>query len=558
MRKIVGILFLFLSVNISANAIPLISSSSQFIVRNSDIVFNEVAASPHLYVAVKGGQETQDEIWWPSSNRIFTSPDGITWTIQTPVPAKITGIAYGSGTFAISCDNGGIYSSKDGIQWFPSKSREFHSYNTNMNYDKEFITMDAGGDGGGGYVMKSGDGWQWESAWGVGVAGQGEQYLSAIIHAQNKYVAIGFNGLILTSIDGQKWELQKSGLEKPNVQENDATHLKYIKYLNNKFIAINSDGRVVSSPDGKTWTILDNKISDKIIKAGFNVNEFIVVDENKIVYHSNDGINWEKKQQGIGNSILNNVKYIGNKFIITGEKGIVLTSDDGKTWIKCETSTQENLYDVIYADNQYIVIGDAGTVLISPDGIKWEQSGLGEKITIKSIGHGKGKVMAVGEKGSIYSYYKDGWKKEKSPTNNSLYYLGYINNEFIAVGENGTIISSSDGKTWNVNLSDRANTYLYNIIYKDGKYIAIGSSGMILISKDKAKWLQPNSNTNDTLDAVIEIGNKIYTVGNSAIFSSSNGIKWEQEKILGGILTGIAASENNVVIIQQDGVILSL
>jgi len=59
--------------------------------------------------------------------------------------------------------------------------------------------------------------------------------------------------------------------------------------------------------------------------------------------------------------------------------------------------------------------------------------------------------------------------------------LSYVN-QFMAVGSNGTIITSSDGITWTSRTSNSTEN-LTTLIRASNQYIAVSDTGKILYSK---------------------------------------------------------------------------
>ena len=58
---------------------------------------------------------------------------------------------------------------------------------------------------------------------------------------------------------------------------------------------------------------------------------------------------------------------------------------------------------------------------------------------------------------------------------------------FVAVGDNGTILTSSDGTAWTSRTSGTSNG-LYNIFYGNSTFVAVGHSGTILTSSETINW----------------------------------------------------------------------
>jgi hypothetical protein len=66
------------------------------------------------------------------------------------------------------------------------------------------------------------------------------------------------------------------------------------------------------------------------------------------------------------------------------------------------------------------------------------------------------------------------WTLRTSQVNNlDLYGVTYGNELFVAVGKDGTILTSPDGVNWTVQTSPTSNT-LYGVTYGDGLFVAVG------------------------------------------------------------------------------------
>ena len=72
---------------------------------------------------------------------------------------------------------------------------------------------------------------------------------------------------------------------------------------------------------------------------------------------------------------------------------------------------------------------------------------------------------------------------------------------FIAVGNAGKIITSSDGKKWTKNKVGTKN-HLRGVTYGDGKFVMVGNGGTILTSKESATWTKRKSGTSRHLRRV--------------------------------------------------------
>jgi photosystem II stability/assembly factor-like uncharacterized protein len=84
----------------------------------------------------------------------------------------------------------------------------------------------------------------------------------------------------------------------------------------------------------------------------------------------------------------------------------------------------------------------------------------------------------------------------------------YGNNIFVAVGDNGTILTSTDGVSWTRRTSPTTQG-LYSVTYGNGLFVAVGNNGTILTSTDGVNWTQRTSGTSNDLYGVT-YGNGIF------------------------------------------------
>ncbi len=69
--------------------------------------------------------------------------------------------------------------------------------------------------------------------------------LADIAWVNGKFLAVGAEGIILTSVDGVKWTRQDSGITE---------HLFGIAGVNGQFMVVGRRGAVLRSPNASAWT----------------------------------------------------------------------------------------------------------------------------------------------------------------------------------------------------------------------------------------------------------------------------------------------------------------
>ena len=103
---------------------------------------------------------------------------------------------------------------------------------------------------------------------------------------------------------------------------------------------------------------------------------------------------------------------------------------------------------------------------------------------------------------------------------------------FVAVGADGTILSSRDGARWTAEESG-VSANLSSVATGRASFVAVGRGGAILSSPDGVSWTRRSSPTTVELQQVIFNGDKFVAVGGSwssdaVTVKSSDGITWTQ------------------------------
>ena len=206
----------------------------------------------------------------------------------------------------------------------------------------------------------------------------------------------------------------------------------------------------------------------------------------------------------------NNSASATGRFVAVGQGGaIFISNDDGKTWALPATPLPgftTDLYAVAgYAANQnnpgnpamrWVAVGAGGASVYSLDGYTW----------------------AVGNPFNFSS--------PANPSNYALRSLTRVAGTFFAVGDAGTILSSTDGITWTSHTSGTPNNL--NGVTHGSIYVAVGDSGTILTSVDGNTWAAKTSVTSNSLRQVTSYGSIIVAVGDSGtiVTSIDNGTNW--------------------------------
>ena len=158
-----------------------------------------------------------------------------------------------------------------------------------------------------------------------------------------------------------------------------------------------------------------------------------------------------------------------------------------------------------------VVVGTGGIILkgaftgrTTPSGTSWSQqtSGTAQNLnavsctTSTSTSSTGGTWVAVGNNGTILSgdSTATNWTICSSPTTVNLHSVAYGNGVWIAVGDNGTVITSTNGTTWSlVTLSTPTTRNLYTVAYGSiNNRFVVGGDALIM-------YMTPSSIATNTL-----------------------------------------------------------
>jgi hypothetical protein len=126
---------------------------------------------------------------------------------------------------------------------------------------------------------------------------------------------------------------------------------------------------------------------------------------------------------------------------------------------------------------------------------------------------------------------------------------------FVAVGDQGAVLSSPDGATWSVRTSGTT-LALNDVTFGGDRYVAVGQAGKILVSDDGLEWTSASSPSSRDLNAVVWHIDRFYAIGGdysagAETLVSFDGNSWTRPEITQPkhLLTDLASDGVNLVTI---------
>lgn len=368
--------------------------------------------------------------------------------------------------------------------------------------------------------------------------------LASVAFGNGRFVAVGSNGTIVSSETGSDWIKRDSGV---------SVQMNRIVFSGLEFVTIGESGTILTSADGIGWTASNSPSTDALIAIGYGAGTFVLAEVSRI-WISTNLISWtQAKPDPV---FTTGIAFQNGTFVAVTRDSKIYTSTDGLAWVQRAREIQmsnPNLYDVAFVGNHFIAVG--GTILLgetfrslvltSPDGQQWTQAETSGPSPLHSIAAGNGRFTAVGSGAFgphqlpptvLASTDALSWTVvSRAP---KLASVLYANAQFIAVGDNGIILASRDGRAWE-RRSAPTTANLADIAYHRGVYVSVGAFGKILRSEDGAEWKLQSSPTRIHLTGITH-GEGLFAavageqlnapdgtaLGRRTIVTSPDGITW--------------------------------
>jgi photosystem II stability/assembly factor-like uncharacterized protein len=224
--------------------------------------------------------------------------------------------------------------------------------------------------------------------------------------------------------------------------------LSAVMFSGSQFIALGTDGSILTSADGNTWILSTHPVPSggtagprmNSIAFGIvsNATIYVAVGDGGNIFTSPDLVTWTAAASPTGNNLYN-VSFPNGIFVATGASGRLLTSTDASTWTPQISNTPIALRGATFGAGSYAVVGDAGTILTSTDGTTWSLITPAPPLTqnLRAIRYGT-RFVAVGQGGPVaYSDDAINWLPTSSDSTADLAAVIFTPGMYLAVGASG-------------------------------------------------------------------------------------------------------------------------
>ncbi|MGC9034344.1 MAG: hypothetical protein ACP5K7_00720 [Verrucomicrobiia bacterium] len=423
--------------------------------------------------------------------------------------------------------------------------------------------------------------------------------LRAVTFFNSKIIVTGENGLILYSEDGENYyPAQLSPATTDWFEGVAAGRINYNSTMTQVVVAVGDNGSIYSSFDGTNWVKRTQPYTNWLRGVCFgnrSGNPIIAaVGENGTILTSQNLVNWTKVT-AITTQHLNRIGFTNGNFYAVGEGGVALIgANGGNSWTPETTGATNSLNALAFGlQNTRLYVGNNEVRYFN--GISWINY-LAPALLNKPAAWNYTSALSLqnlfligGMTGMLYEGYKTNsniyWNPSASSVRQWLWDITSGSGFYVCVGNNGSLMTSSDGVNWELELVplSATNSVLLGISGDTNMMVAVGSQGAVLYSTNEylpelitnyvgtnilittnyvsglgVIWnAAPRFNTN-TFQGVCKWHNQFYISGdNGLIFSSANGTNWTRITTpTTNSLSGLAGSSNAIVAVGAKGTIL--
>lgn len=441
-----------------------------------------------------------------ASSRLYTSPDGITWSNSPIGLSFLNDFASNGARVVIVGNNSSIYYSDD-FESFTRISSFSGSWIAVVWTGSQFVALRDEDD-----VVTSPDGENW-TLHATGVSGK----YSSMVQVGTRLAAAGFQGATMTSTNGVDWEPGNSGVTSQSRVFADDT----------QFILTGPLNPLVST-NGVDWTATTGNLGF-VLALAYSGSDYAAFGSTGAPSYSTDLTAWTPTTDAFTSANLNAVAQGGESIVVVGASGTAAVSEDGRTWNEANRLLSRTAYDLEWNGSEFVAVGSGGLFARSDDGITWNTVATPGSATLYGLGMNGPTYVVVGGQGVILSSDDgDNWLERDSGSTEQLNAVASNGSTYVVVGRRGTILRSTDLETWEL-LESGTTQELNDVKFLNGQYVAVGRFGTVLTSDDGATWTSQTTPNSRTLSDLHWANGQYVVTGEATILVSNDGVSWIED-----------------------------
>jgi hypothetical protein len=338
--------------------------------------------------------------------------------------------------------------------------------------------------------------------------------------------------------------------------------LRSVVWSNDRFVAVGNNGVIATSTDGHCWDVFNSGVDGDLLSV-IDTDMLVAVGTNGNILNSADGIEWERRPPG-SPTTLRDILWSGQKLIAVGLNGEIHTSPNADNWEKAAIhgNNSMNIHSVAGFGNKFYAVCGYGQVIESLDGDEWYHIDIGvaRDIDLWEIADVGERLLIGGDDGTLITTVNgDDWEDISVDDMGAIFGIAASDSLVIAVSTIGRAHRSEDGYNW---FSwDWVALRLNDIVWTGDEFLAVAYRD-IFSTIDGYNWEAEHLGEGFSLRAIASSAGKSVVVGSHGKIFTRTGGNWALEDSgmstsISYSLDGITAYPGGFVIVGDDGIVLT-
>lgn len=307
----------------------------------------------------------------------------------------------------------------------------------------------------------------------------------------------------------------------------------------------------------------------------------VAVGDAAAIYRRGTGSEWSRVSGHSFTNWLRGVAYGDGTFVAVGEDGFIATSPDGQTWARQNSPVASALNRVTFVNDAFYACGNAGVLLCGQSGgTQWElvdvgatedlyayaaQPAIPDSVRSPELAAGDLVLQMRDDPNSPWLDHLGSGSLFPAPTW-SYYATIWDGQRFLVAGRSGMLVESfwtddpDIGTLW-FEASDSPRDWLWDVIGLPNQYIAVGDRATIMTSQNGVDWSRENVPSNFTDPVILGVGGS----SNLVVAAGSNGtLMFSPSSITNILATNVLVTlndcewETNSVVVTNEVDLLGL
>jgi len=212
-------------------------------------------------------------------------------------------------------------------------------------------------------------------------------------------------------------------------------------------------------------------------------------------------------------------------------------------------------YLTVYSSGESVDTPEPFTILYH--GTIWNSFPSGCDMDLNDIVYSGENYVVVGNSGTLLTSPDAlNWTKRYTDCNQHLYGISFSGGIYVAVGAGGKLLSSTDLENWSI-CSWNPEISFFDVCWSGSRFVAVGSMGKIVESMDGYLWSESSSITSNWLYSIIRAEERYVSVGagGTILIATSLNSWYQQINNSSSHLLDVAWSDSLLVAVGYDGVV---